>query len=63
MNLHPKAAGAGMAGALSVIVMWGLSFAVVVPPEVGAALASVRAFTGAWLAPWFQSIRPGPEQP
>ncbi len=51
LNLHPKVAAGGLAGALSLIILWGVSFGVTVPPEVAAAFTSVLAFIGGWLAP------------
>lgn len=43
--------GAGAAGgALSVVTMWGLSFAVDVPADVAAAFSTLFMFLAAWLA-------------
>ena len=58
MTIHPKAAGAGMSGALAVILLWAIGYAVDVPLEVGAAFTAVLAYAGAWLAPWFAATRP-----
>lgn len=60
MNVHPKAAGAGMSGALAVIILWAISYGVTVPLEVGAAFTAVLSYAGAWLAPWFASVHPPP---
>lgn len=53
LNLHPKVAGGTLSGALALIVLWGLSYALVVPPEVAAAFTLVLSFVGGWLAPTF----------
>ena len=51
LNLHPKVAAGGLSAALSLIILWGVSFGVTVPPEVAAAFTAVLAFVGGWLAP------------
>ena len=43
--------GAGAAaGALSVLIVWGLSAVVVVPVEVAAAITTLLGFGAGWLA-------------
>lgn len=43
--------GAGAAsGALSVLIVWGLGYAVTVPTEVAVAIATLLAFGAGWLA-------------
>lgn len=51
LNIHPKVAGGSFSGALSLIVLWGLSYVVVVPTNVAAAFAVVLTGLGAYLAP------------
>lgn len=44
MNLNPKLSAAGIAGAISVLCIWGLEQAgVSVPPEVASAITTVVA--------------------
>lgn len=50
MKPQPKVAAAGIAGAVCVIIVWGVSFAGVnVPPEVASALTAVLAFGAGYL--------------
>lgn len=43
--------GAGAAaGALSVVVVWGIGFALVVPNEVAVAITTLLVFGAGWLA-------------
>lgn len=67
LTIHPKAAGAGIGGALAVIILWAMSYGVVVPPEVAAAFTAVIAGVCAWLAPWVPTAKPaapaGPDTP
>lgn len=43
--------GAGAAsGALSVLIVWGLGFAIEVPSEVAVAIGTILAFLAGWLA-------------
>lgn len=55
MNLTPtaKAGSAGIAGALSVIVIWVLSSIckIEIPPEIASAITTVVAFAAAYIAP------------
>lgn len=52
LEIHPKVAGGSLAGALALIIVWGLSLAhVAVPTEVGMAFTLVLAFAGGWAAP------------
>ena len=49
MNLHPKVAAAGSAGALVTVLVWVLAlFHVDMPPEVAAALVAVGASAAGW---------------
>lgn len=50
--LHPKVAAGGLSGAVALIVLWGLSYVVKVPPEVAASFTLVLSFVGGYLAPW-----------
>lgn len=61
MTLHPKAAGAGIGGALAVVILWALSYVVDVPPEVAGGFVAIIGTGCAWLAPWFAKHRPGDE--
>lgn len=49
--IHPKVAGSSLSASLSLIILWTVSYWVVVPPEVAASFAAVLAFAGGWLAP------------
>lgn len=50
MNLNPKVAASGIAGALSVLVVYALSLAGVdVPTEVAAAITVIIAFAAGYL--------------
>lgn len=61
MTLHPKAAAAGLGGSLALIIVWALGYALTIPPEVASAGTVIIAGAAAWLAPWFATIRPGPD--
>lgn len=52
LTLHPKTAGAGVGGALALIVLWVMSYWVDVPPEVAAAGTAVVGAFVSWLASW-----------
>lgn len=55
LNLHPKAVGTGVGGALSLVIIWLLTLAhVSTTPEVAGALVTLVTFVGAWLAPILQ---------
>ncbi len=56
--LHPKTAAAGLSSALALIILWGVSYGIKVPPEVAAAFTAVLGFFGAWLAPWIPQAPP-----
>jgi len=51
LNIHPKVAGGTLSGALALIILWALSYWVIVPPEVAAAFTLLLGSVGAWLAP------------
>ena len=51
VDLHPKVAAGALSSSLSLIILWAISYWVVVPPEVAAAFTAVLAFVGGWLAP------------
>jgi hypothetical protein len=57
LTLHPKVAGGSLSACLALIVLWGVSYWVVVPPEVAAAFTAALAFVGGWLAP---TLAPAP---
>lgn len=63
MNVHPKVAAGSLAGALTIILVWGLSFAKVqIPPEVASAITVlISSFTG-YLTP-AGSDQPPPHDP
>lgn len=47
---RPKVAAAGIAGALTTLVLWVLAlYGLSVPPEVAAAIAAVLSFAAGWL--------------
>lgn len=56
--LHPKVAGAGLTACLALIILWGVSYALVVPAEVAAAFTAVLGFVGGYFAPWFEEHQP-----
>jgi hypothetical protein len=49
----PKIAAAGIAGAVTVVLVWllGLFTSVEVPPEVASAITTIFAFVAGWLMP------------
>jgi len=51
LTLHPKVAGGSLSACLAMIILWALSYWLVVPPEVAAAFTAALAFAGGWLAP------------
>ena len=52
MKVHPKITAAGLAGALTVIIVWLLGlFDVDVPPEVASAFTVVLSFITGYLVP------------
>jgi hypothetical protein len=55
VDIHPKVAGGALSASLSLIILWALSYWVVVPPEVAAAFTAVLGFAGGWLAPPLKS--------
>ena len=59
LTIHPKAAGAGIGGALAVIILWAMSYGVEVPPEVAGAFTAVIAAVCSWLAPWIPAPKVG----
>lgn len=59
MNVHPKVVAGGVGGALAIVVLYGLGFAIAIPAEVAAAVTLIVAQFCGWLAPWFASVRPG----
>lgn len=48
MNVHPKVISSGVAGAATILIMWGLALAKIqVPPEVASAITVlISSFTG-----------------
>ncbi len=62
LNLHPKVAGSGLTGALALIILWGVSYAITVPVEVGAAFTVVLSFVGGYFAPIIAKEQPGVNQ-
>ena len=56
LDLHPKTTGASLAGAVGVLIVWGLGLAhVAVDPVVAASIPTALAGFGAWLAPLLPS--------
>jgi hypothetical protein len=52
LTIHPKVAGASLAGALGLIIVWLFSLGhITVPAEVSAAIVLVLTFAGGWLSP------------
>ena len=52
MNIHPKAAGGALGGAIATIAIWLLAIAhVPVPPEVAAAFATIAGAIIAYATP------------
>jgi hypothetical protein len=52
LDIHPKVAGATLAGALAVLIVWILSLVGIPVPDVAdAALVTVLSGLGGWLAP------------
>jgi len=52
MNLNPKILSAGIAGAITVVLLWVLSmFGVNVPAEVASAVTIIVAFAVGYLRP------------
>lgn len=52
MNINPKIASAGIAGALTIVLMWVISlFGVHVPAEVASAVTIIIAFAVGYLRP------------
>ncbi len=50
MNLHPKVVAGGIAGALTVLIVWGASLAGLdIPPEVASALTVLISFAAGFL--------------
>lgn len=49
-QIASKVGAGAAAGALAVLAVWGLGFAVTVPNEVAVAIATVLTFGAGWLA-------------
>ncbi len=59
LTLHPKVAAAGLAGSISILVIWLLGLAhVTVDPVVAGALSTALAAFGGWLAPILKTEAP-----
>jgi hypothetical protein len=59
LDLHPKTTAASLSGALGVLTVWILGLAhVTVDPVVAAAIPTVLAGCGAWLAPVLKTETP-----
>lgn len=59
LTIHPKVAGGAIGGSIALIVLYGLSYALVVPPEVAAAVGVISTSICAYLSPWFAENQPG----
>lgn len=57
--LHPKVAGGSLSSCLALIILWGVSYWVKVPPEVAAAFTSLLGFAGGWLSPSYSNPASG----
>lgn len=49
-QIASKVGAGAAAGALAVLVVWGLGFVVAVPNEVAVAIATILTFGAGWLA-------------
>jgi hypothetical protein len=58
LSLHPKTAGTGLTSCLALLILWGVSYKLTVPVEIGAAFTSVLGFAGAYFAPFVERIQP-----
>ncbi len=63
MNIAPKTAAAGLGGSLSIVVLWIIGlilghWAIVIPPEVAGAFATLISTAASYYAP--QSHPPPP---
>ena len=56
--IHPKVAAGGLAGALSVCVVYVVGQYVSVPPEVASAVTVIVSGVAGYFAPWVQKIQP-----
>jgi hypothetical protein len=67
LNLHPKVAGGGLSACLALIILYAVSYWLVVPPEVAAAFTAALGFVGGYLspatAPVIPSASPAPTEP
>jgi len=59
LTLHPKVAGGAIGGAVSLIVLYGLSYALVIPSEVAAAVGVISVSVCGYFAPWVEEHQPG----
>lgn len=52
MNINPKVAAGGVAGSITIILVWVLGFFhVEVPPEVASAFTTIISFGAGWATP------------
>jgi hypothetical protein len=56
--LHPKVAAGGIAGALSVCVVYVVGHYVSVPPEVASAVTVIVGGVAGYFAPWINKVQP-----
>lgn len=64
LDFHPKVAGGTLAGAVALIVLYGLGFALDnIPYEVAGAVTLICATIGGYFAPWFSANQPGVPHP
>jgi len=56
--LHPKVAAGGIAGSLSVCVVYVVGHFVTVPPEVASAVTVIVSGVAGYFAPWIAKVQP-----
>jgi hypothetical protein len=58
LTIHPRVAASSLGGSLSLILLWGISFLIDVPPEVAAAFTLVICAVCGWGVPAAPSAAP-----
>lgn len=63
MNVHPKVMTSSLAGAVTVLLVWGLSFAKIqIPPEVASAITALISLIVGYMVPSGGGVVP-PQDP
>lgn len=57
---HPKFGAAGFGGSLSIVILWGLSYAVKIPAPVQGAIEAIVLMVCVWAAPFLPAEKPAP---